>query len=109
MGFSSFFNFIEVRRENHEVFSLVDESPLLANKNQVREDEKLGMVLCVIIHDERALTLFIFSNLGRGFKATLLPKLHQDGVACRHPAFDKVFLSLCNALCRTYEIPRSSL
>ena len=52
----------------------MDKSPLLANKNQVIEDEKLGMVLCVIIHDERAFTLFIFSNLGIGFKATVLPE-----------------------------------
>ena len=48
--------------------------PVLANKNQVVEDEKLGMVLCLIIHDERALTLFIFSNLEIGFKATFLPE-----------------------------------
>ncbi len=33
------------------------------------------MVLCVIIHEERALTLLIFSNFGIGFNATLLPEI----------------------------------
>ena len=48
--------------------------PVPANHHQVRADEKLGMVLCLIIHDERALTLVIWSNLGIGFKATFLPE-----------------------------------
>jgi len=45
------------------------------HENQVVEDEKLGMVFCIIIHEERALTLFILSNLGMGFKSTLFPEI----------------------------------
>ncbi len=41
--------------------------------NEVVEDQKLGMVFGLIIHEERALTLFIFLNLGIGFKSTFLP------------------------------------
>src|SRR5713226_3438519 len=46
-----------------------------ANNYQVGEHEKFGMGFCVIIHDERALTLFIFSNFGMGFKSTLFPEI----------------------------------
>jgi hypothetical protein len=48
--------------------------PVLTPENQVVEDEKLDMVFCITIHDERALTRFILSNLGRGLKSTLFPE-----------------------------------
>ena len=45
------------------------------HKNQVGEDAQRGMVLCAISQEDRALTLCICSNLGMGFKATLLPSM----------------------------------
>ncbi len=47
--------------------------PVVTHNNYVREHEKPGIVLCIIIHDLRALTRFIFSNLGIGLSATLFP------------------------------------
>ena len=46
---------------------------VLTHKNHVIEKEKLGMAFCIILHEERALTLSINSNFGIGFKFTLFP------------------------------------
>src|SRR5439155_23398221 len=53
--------------ENEQLFAI------LTHENEVVEDQKLDMVFGLIIHEERARTLFIFSNLGIGFKSTFLP------------------------------------
>ena len=52
------------------------------------------MTCCVIIHDERALTLLILSNFGMGFKSTLLPAIViKIAYPVRHSPFDKVLLA----------------
>lgn len=46
---------------------------IVADKNQVAHEQKLGMVFGMVIHDFRALTLCILENLGIGFKSALVP------------------------------------